>query len=142
MLMVEYDELEPSEDYLALNYKGQPFTGVAIEHGANDTLLTETNYVDGQKSGAAREWLPTGVLIREQHFASGALHGKAREWHDMGQIRSESEYELGVCLWEKRWAEDGRLTQHFELDIQSPQFAILQRLRLSSIGQMINAERD
>ena len=139
MVRVDFDELEPTDDYLALNYKGQLFTGIAFELGQHGELLSETSYVNGQKEGIAKEWIPTGVIVREQHYAGGALHGHSREWHETGNLKSEAEYELGICLWEKEWTNDSRLIRDFVLNEGDPQFATLRTLRTSTIGQTIQA---
>ena len=139
MVRVDFGELEPSEDYLVLNYKGQPFTGIAFELGQHGELLSETSFVNGHKEGIAKEWIPTGAVVREQHYAGGALHGHSREWHETGSLKSDGEYELGICLWEKEWTDDGRLIRDFILNEDDPQFATLRKLRASAIGQTIKA---
>lgn len=138
-MKVDFDELEPSDDYLSLNYRGQPFTGIAFELDQHGKLLSETSYVDGQKEGIAKEWGPAGIVVREQHYANDTRHGHSREWYESGSLKSEAEYELGICLWEREWTNDGQLVRDFMLNEGDPQFATLQKLRASTIGLTIKA---
>ena len=138
MLKVDYEDLEPSEDYLVMEYEGMPFSGVAFEYGQNGEVITETNFVDGQKSGVSKEWSSSGILIREQSFLLDALHGPSREWYDNGKPKLDGVYELGVCVKEKEWDIQGNVTKDYAIDENGPQFLTLLKLRASNLGRMAN----
>ena len=138
MLRVDYDDLDLSNDYLVMNYDGNPFNGVAFERGENDELVSETSFIDGQKNGVSREWLSSGVLIREQWFVFDALHGVSREWYQDGSPKSDGVYELGVCIRQSDWDVNGNLINEYVIDKAEPQHATLEKLRVSDLGRMVN----
>lgn len=137
MLRVDYEELEPSDDYLLMQYEGKPFHGVAFECDENDKLVAETNFVDGQKSGVSREWSSSGILIREQWFALNSLHGTSREWYIDGAPKIDGIYELGVCIKEREWDVNGNAVKNYVIDETSPQFRTLEKLRTSNLGHIV-----
>ena len=138
MNRVNIEELEPSEDYLSLTYRNQPFTGIAYEENDAGVLTAEVRYLEGQKAGVAREWSASGTLVKEQSFAFDTLHGPSHEWYENGEPKIDAMYELGVCLSETEWAPDGSVVRDFVLQEGSPQFGTLERLRASSIGQAVS----
>jgi hypothetical protein len=129
---VNFDDLEPSEDYLLMLFDGKPFTGTA--HEEEKYLISETEFRDGQKSGVSRQWSEQGALIREQAYLLGALHGEAKEWLPNGQIKQQGLYELGICLKEVEHDRNGCIIRSFELDPNSPQFRTLEKLRTSLLN--------
>ncbi|UQV47774.1 hypothetical protein KIV45_13680 [Janthinobacterium lividum] len=139
MSRVDYEALEPSEDFLLMCYTGKPFSGVAFENDSNGILITETSFIDGQKSGISRQWSAASRLILEEWFALNALHGTAREWHDNGARKSDGHYELGICIQEQVWDAQGTLLKDYRIDEAGPQFATLKKLRSSQIGAIAGA---
>lgn len=137
MPRVDYDELEPSSDFLLMDYAGKPFSGVAYENNENGNLFAETNFVEGQKSGVSREWSDAGTLVREQWFALNSLHGPSREWYATGSRKYEGFFELGICVREQEWDENGNETKSYRIDEEGAQFAILKKLRTSDVGLLI-----
>lgn len=123
------DELEPSEDFTLMLWKGVPYTGIAYEADATGRLVAEVAYKSGQKCGLAREWAASGGLVREQSFAFDALHGEAREWYEDGNLRSVGQFELGICIAEVQYDPLGAVTREFSLRSDSPQSKTLERLR-------------
>ena|SRR5476649_1644628 len=101
MFRADYEELNPSDDFLLMCYAGEPFSGIAFENDEDGVLIMEANFFEGQKNGVSREWLNSGNLLREEFFALNALHGPSREWYDNGLIKVDSIYELGICVKEK-----------------------------------------
>lgn len=134
MFRVDYETLEPSEDFLLMCYAGAPFSGVAVEYDADGVLMTETSFVNGQQNGISRQWSATNRLIREEWLALNALHGQAREWHDNGARKSDGCYELGICIRNQVWDAQGTLLKDYRIDEEGPQFATLKKLRSSQIG--------
>ena len=137
MLRVDYEELEPSDDYLLMQYDGKPFNGVAFEHDENDKLVSETSFVEGQKSGASREWSSSGILIREQWFALNSLHGTSREWYENGSPKLDGVYELGVCIKEQEWDVNGNVVKDYVIDETGSQFDVLKKLRVSNLAESV-----
>jgi antitoxin component YwqK of YwqJK toxin-antitoxin module len=136
MLRIDYEELEPSEDYLLELYQGQPFNGIAFELRQDGTLWTETSFKEGQKCGVSREWSPSGVLICEETLILNVLYGISKEWYDNGQPKSEGTYEFGICINKKEWDENGNLINDYTLDAKSPEFSTLEKFRNSNIGHL------
>lgn len=137
MLRVDYDELEPSDDFLIMEYDGQPFSGVAFESDVNGSLVSETSFIEGQKYGLSREWSSSGTLIREQWFALNSLHGSSLEWYDNGAPKSNGVYELGICVIEQEWEANGTVKRVYRIDEESRQFATLKKLRTSDVGLIV-----
>ena len=131
---IEYEDLEPSDDHLVLTYHGHPFMGVAFELNPNGQLISETEFVDGQRSGISRDWNSNGILVREQHYKFGSLYGRFKEWNENGLLIKDSCYELGIRLWEKQFDDTGKLLNDFVLSAGSPQECLLNKLRTGSIG--------
>jgi antitoxin component YwqK of YwqJK toxin-antitoxin module len=129
MLRVADDELELSDDYLVMLYKGKPFSGVAYENYPDGSLRSEVEFKDGQASGITREFSPSGVLIGEKATAINAYHGSVREWYPSGQRKTEGTYEYGICLWKKEWRETGELDCDYVLSRSDPLYKILELRR-------------
>jgi antitoxin component YwqK of YwqJK toxin-antitoxin module len=138
MLRVDYDELEPSDDFLLMDYAGQPFNGVAFENDEDGNLVAETSFVEGQKSGLSREWSASGTLVREQWFALNSLHGPSREWYDNGSRKCDGFYELGICVKEQEWDANGNEIKDYRIDEEGAQFATLKKLRTSDVGLIVS----
>nr|GEU28664.1 hypothetical protein [Tanacetum cinerariifolium] len=129
MLRVDYEELEPSDDFLLMDYAGQPFNGVAFENDEDGNLVAETSFVEGQKNGLSREWSAWGTIVREQWFAHNSLHGPSRGWYDNGSRKCDGFYEFGICVKEREWGVNGSETKRYFIDEQGAQFATLITLR-------------
>lgn len=134
MSRVDYDELEPSDDFLLMDYDGKPFSGVAHENNEDGNLCAETNFVEGQKSGVSREWSDAGTLVREQWFALNSLHGPSREWYGNGSRKYDGFFELGICVREQEWDANGNEVKDYRIDEEGAQFATLKKLRISDVG--------
>jgi len=126
---VSYEFLEPSADHLLMEYKGVPFTGIAVEYAPNQAILAEVSYVNGQRSGRAIEWTESGHVFRDQHYKFDSLNGISREWFEDGRPRTEAEYELGICKSKKEWDATGKIATDFHLAESDPQFKTLLQLR-------------
>ena len=142
MQRVRYNELDyPGED--GLYYLGdQPFTGVAANyHGSR--LTGETEFRDGTAWGVSRSWYPSGAPASEKQCVAGVFHGLCQEFDEAGRITLYEVYELGVCVWRRRWQE-GQLVEDWRLTETDNDFTTLQMLRqhfmrgLAELGRQLN----
>ena len=129
MTNISFSDLEPSDDYLLVLYKGKPFTGTAVEHNSKGVMISSCSYVEGKREGVSRVWSADGVLLREQELKGDAAHGLLREWHPSGELKTEAFYECAVCIRERSWNASGKLLRDFSLKETDPQFKTLQLLR-------------
>ncbi len=111
---VHFDELEVGDEQLML-WKGQPFTGVAVEYFPDGKLCSEVPHVDGVEYGLMRAWHPSGQLRKEASLWEGGLHGYRRIWNEQGRLLSETLGELGIAIAEKEWDEQGRLIKDWHI---------------------------
>jgi hypothetical protein len=124
---VDFDELElvvSDEQYMF--WRGQPFTGIAVEFFPDGTLCGEVPYVNGIEHGLVRAWHPSGQLMEEKNLWYGGLHGYARMWDEQGRLISEELGELGIGIAEKRWDEQGRLIMDWQMGPKDNLYDILQ----------------
>jgi hypothetical protein len=128
----------PGDGYYYLD--GEHFTGVGFARHPDGWLQVEIAYTNGLKWGTQREWFAPDQLLTEAEMQAGAVHGKQRFWHRNGKLAEEGEYEFGVTLRRKKWDEDGKLVEEFELK-QEPEsnFDFLEKLR--KIKKMQSGER-
>jgi antitoxin component YwqK of YwqJK toxin-antitoxin module len=124
---VDFDDLElvVSDDQY-MYWKGQPFTGIAVEFFPDGTLRSEVHHVNGIEHGPSREWYPSGQLKDEASLWHGGLHGYERIWDEQGRLRSERIGELGIAIAEKRWDEQGRLLRDWHIGPKDSLYDILQ----------------
>jgi hypothetical protein len=128
---VPVSELDyPGEDGLYY-HGGEPFTGVAFDR-AGRGLRTEAEYRGGLSWGTVRIWHPSGAPASEKQTVAGVFHGLCQEWDDQGQLIRYEVYELGVCVWRRRW-ESGALVEDWRLSESDGDFATLQMLRKHSL---------
>jgi hypothetical protein len=122
---VDWDELELSNDLLIL-WKGQPFTGFAVEFYPDGRLASEVMHVDGMKHGLSRSWYDSGQLMDEETYWLDGLHGYCREWAEQGRLVSEVLGELGIQIAEKRWDDQGRLIKDWHIGPNDNSWTMLQ----------------
>jgi antitoxin component YwqK of YwqJK toxin-antitoxin module len=90
-----------------LIYRGEPFTGVAVEVDSDGVLEAESTYRAGVQDGPDRAYRRDGTIKAEDTYRAGILV-ESREWHPNGQLAYESRNErFGANLSERRWHEDG-----------------------------------
>ena len=128
-MRVNWDDLEPSDDGLLLEWDGVPLTGIAFELDDGGRLVCEAAFEGGQQHGLAREWFPSGSMQFEGYYYLGAKHGVSRYWFDSGQLKTETIYELGVKTGECGWNAEGTLIRQFELKESDPLYHTLELLR-------------
>ncbi len=115
-------------------WKGQPFTGIAVEFFPDGALQCEVHHVNGLRHGLSREWYPSGQLMLEKNLWCGGLHGYERVWDEQGRLRSERIGEFGIEIAEKRWDEQLRLVRDWHI---SPTDSLYEewQLRRKKYGQ-------
>jgi antitoxin component YwqK of YwqJK toxin-antitoxin module len=122
------DEFLDYDDELFYTYNGESFTGVGYAdvpgHG-----LSEISYVDGAQDGPARDWYPSGQLKYEANYKLNTRHGLTREFREEGSLASEMTYDHGVLIRSVTYDGQGKVTDHYEISQDDPNFSRLRRLR-------------
>jgi hypothetical protein len=122
---VDFEELDLGDDQLIV-WKGQPFTGIAVEVFPDGTLRGEVPHLEGVRHGWVREWYLSGQLKYEANLWHGGVHGYMREWDEQGRLITEMIGELGIRIAEKRWDEQGRLIRDWHIGPKDNLYEILQ----------------
>ena len=91
-------------------FKGEPFTGGAVEKADNGQ--TETTYKDGKKHGLEFSHR-NGQKSSERTWKNDKKDGLWTSWYDNGQKWFEKTYENGKKISEKWWDKDGNLTREY-----------------------------
>lgn len=122
---VDFEELDLGDEQLIV-WKGQPFTGIAIEFFPNGRLQSEVPHLNGVRHGLVRAWHPSGQLREETMLWQGGLHGYSREWDEQGHLVSEVLGELGIGVAEKEWDGQGRLLKDWHIGPGDDLYELLQ----------------
>ena len=128
---VHFEDLEYDGDQLFLN--GKSFNGIAYELYENGQLHSESEYFDGWEVNVSKEWYDNGTLKSIQAYKRGQGHGQGQDFFENGAKKSETNFELGVLLEQKKWSEQGKLLEHWILDRERDNIqyeCLLQRRRL------------
>jgi hypothetical protein len=128
MPRVDFEELDIGDEQLIL-WKGQPFTGIAVEFFPDGKPCSEVPHVNGLRHGLLRAWHPSGQLSKESTLWYGGLHGYRREWDEQGHLLSETLGELGITIAEKRWDDQGRLIRDWHIGPHDSLYSTLQICR-------------
>jgi antitoxin component YwqK of YwqJK toxin-antitoxin module len=112
-----------------LFYRGEAFTGIAVDFWPNGQLEAEQYYEQGTEYGLMRSWHDNGVLSFEATLSAACVEGIGREWHRNGQLKKEYEVEEAIYLWRKEWDEQGVLVRDYVLTEDHPQYEWLQLRR-------------
>ncbi|MFL5345958.1 MAG: toxin-antitoxin system YwqK family antitoxin [Hyalangium sp.] len=121
---VNFEEIDVGEEQLMF-WKGQAFTGIAVEFFPDGTLRSEEYHLNGLRHGPSREWYRSGQRKEEMTLWYGGLHGYKREWNEQGRLISEVLGELGIGIAEKRWDEQGRLIMDWHIGPKDSLYEIL-----------------
>jgi antitoxin component YwqK of YwqJK toxin-antitoxin module len=90
-----------------LIYRGEPFTGIAVEVDSDGVLEAESTYRSGVQDGVDRAYRRDGTIKAEDIYRYGIMV-ESREWHPTGQLAYESHNDRsGRNLSRQRWNEDG-----------------------------------
>jgi hypothetical protein len=103
---IMFDDVEFDDDLRCVR-GGEPVNGPVWEEYADGTPLSETNYRDGIRDGAARGYRPDGTVDSEDWYEFGSIR-RRRSWHPNGQLSRERNYERGRLVQDRSWAPDGR----------------------------------
>ncbi|WP_228536850.1 toxin-antitoxin system YwqK family antitoxin [Nocardia sp. XZ_19_231] len=94
-------------------YRGEPYTGQAIERHPNGTIAGRWNFVDGADEGLSQAWYEDGALASAGTTQRGMAVGEWREWRRDGTLATLDVYARpGSLRLRKRWDEHGRLIEH------------------------------
>ena len=90
-----------------INQKLDGTSRVWLEDG---TLLSESEYTNGQPNGVWKTFHPNKKLKYETAYFHSQKHGYERWYYENGQLKSEKEYEYGKPIKEIiRWNPDGSI---------------------------------
>ena len=115
-LKINWNDLVIDECYI-YEYKSMRFTGQAYDYGLCNEVLAETQFVEGVKQGVETEWNTNGQILSTYGFYCNRPHGACVEYSPNGMILLESEYEFGVCIFEKRYKPDGTLFSEYSIKL-------------------------
>ncbi|HEX6471199.1 MAG TPA: hypothetical protein VF069_19015 [Streptosporangiaceae bacterium] len=101
---IDDTDIAPNQQVL---YKGEPFTGTAVEYGRDGRVIAEADYRNGIHDGRSRDYYPDGQIEAEYWFKFGMGHGTSRLWYPNGQLKEEKEVDNGRVVSKRCWAEDG-----------------------------------
>jgi len=118
--------------------RGEPFTGILIEHFAEGGLKSRTcfaggrqdglseswhangrtnevrQYRNGRKEGDNKGWWPNGKPRFEFHFRDGVYDGTCQEWYENGQLYRLNHFVAGEEVGAQRlWYDDGRVLANY-----------------------------
>jgi antitoxin component YwqK of YwqJK toxin-antitoxin module len=124
---VREEELDyPGDDGLYY-LDGEPFTGLAVTYDG-PRLRSEVEYRDGVGWGTIRTWHASGAPASEKQCVAGVFHGLCMERDERGQFTLYAVYELGICVWQRRWAA-GQLVEDRQVAETDGDYRTLQMLR-------------
>src|SRR4051812_21899569 len=110
-------------------WRGKPFTGIAFWQTNDGKVTSEQYYRDGHATGPGWSWFPSGTLATESNSLAGVFHGVRREWSESGTLSREEMFERGICLWRKRWNDQGVQIEEYWLQESHPDYQVLTILR-------------
>jgi antitoxin component YwqK of YwqJK toxin-antitoxin module len=122
-MKVNYDDLDieiqgnGSEIYL---FRGEPYTGLAVEKDEQGNLISETEFKVGLENGPTRIWSSKGQLLDQTHYRFNRKHGESKEWYENGQLKKEAFYELDVLISSKAYDQSGNLVEVYDVKKDSP----------------------
>lgn len=129
---VKFDDLDYDEAGWLLLYEGKPFSGVAIDYYEDGAIYWQSQYLNGLKHGWNREWYPTGILKMENWRLGEAGHGITKHYFPDGKIKSHEELEFGFEVSYIEWDEAGKVIERREIDVSTPEYSTLRKLRLGT----------
>ena len=106
---VDLDELE-EDDLDRAWFRGELFTGQAVETYGNGARASLTSYVKGYEEGVQKIWRDDGTLETESTLRRGNAVGTAFLWHPSGALAEETVFDdEGRPRAQRRWDEAGTL---------------------------------
>ena len=103
---VPYEKLDYESQGVSGIFKdketGKGFTGVSKNHDKKGNLIGEFHFKNGLLHGMVTEWYPNGKKKSETEFVNGARTGKNIEWTEVGLIYQERVYDNDHIVSEKK----------------------------------------
>lgn len=97
-------------------FKGELFTGYAVQFNSQKLFTSKEGYVNGIKSGESLKWFDNGQLSYQCYYQNGQLHGTATSWWSNGQKRSENYMVDGLGQgYQTQWYRSGALFKRIHL---------------------------
>lgn len=108
---IHFDELanEYCSDRMLNREGGIPFSGLTYELYDNGEVSYYSYYVNGFPEGDFVEFYEDGSVCSFSKMKRGQVI-ETIEWYHDGKIKEEGTYNLGVCISNKKWDEQGNLT--------------------------------
>jgi hypothetical protein len=103
------DTLPHGDGLVGVSWRGELFTGVAVETHPDRTLATETPYEGGAMHGRCTSYDRTGRLVREHTMEHGMFLGEDRAWWPSGALRWHRVRGPHPKYREQQWNEAGVL---------------------------------
>lgn len=119
-------------------YRGEPYTGEAVELHPGGTIAARWHFVDGADDGPSQAWYEDGSPASAGTTQRGLPVGEWREWRRDGTLATLDLYAgPGSLRLHKRWDEHGRLVEH-----RLEAGAVTELKPLGMYREMYNGERD
>jgi hypothetical protein len=98
-------DLDDNQRYL---YRGDLYTGEAVEFGPDGARRGLWTLKHGLRDGPQRSWYPDGTLESEGVSRLGLPIGEWRTWHPNGQLETLNVFgENGLLVSTTEWRPDG-----------------------------------
>ncbi|WP_107654178.1 toxin-antitoxin system YwqK family antitoxin [Nocardia suismassiliense] len=107
---VDDPDADMSNEYSQMFYRGERYTGEAVERGADGTIIGLWTFVDGFEEGPSKSWYPDGAPKHTGMVARNRPVGEWREWYPDGRLQEVSVFDgPGKLVSRKKWDENGVL---------------------------------
>jgi antitoxin component YwqK of YwqJK toxin-antitoxin module len=97
---IEIIEIKDNNQQLVEQYqqskKDKAKVGFYKKFGANNTLIEEATYINGQLDGKQNFYYQNGKLEITQTYLHGRLNGKYQKFYENGKVSIEQDYVNGV----------------------------------------------
>ena len=80
-----------------------PNINVERSYFPNGNIEYEVEYINNKLDGVSRVWLEDGTLISESEYNNGQPHGIWMQYHPNGSIKHKFHYEYGKKNGDEKW---------------------------------------
>ena len=88
----------------------QPKIDIKRSYFTNGNIEYEVEYINDKLDGLSRVWLEDGTLISESEYSNGQPHGIWIQYHPNGSMKYEVYYEYGEKTGDEKWFyENGQI---------------------------------